>query len=167
MSINLSATLIRRAIDENGDIELTFSVKGYANKQIAINVMKSSPFRLSLTEIGRKRSYEQNALMWALIHEVAEHLNQTDEDTYINALELADAKYEYIACLPEASDILKEHYRAIKLMNTFEHNGKTFNQYKVFYGSSKMNTKEMTKLIDTVMQMARELDIPVDEERYL
>ena len=52
-------------------------------------------------------------------------------------------------------------------MNTFEHNGKTFNQYKVFYGSSKMNTKEMTKLIDTVMQMARELDIPVDEERYL
>lgn len=167
MSTNFTATLIRRAMDESGDVELTFSVKGYANKQIANTVIKSSPFRLSLTEVGKKRSLEQNALMWALIHEIAEVMHQTDEETYTNALELADAKYEYIACLPEASDILAKHYRAIKLMNTFEHNGKTFNQYKVFYGSSKMSTKEMAQLLETVLQMARELDIPVDEERYL
>lgn len=167
MTTNLNATLTRRAtLDEEG-VELTFTVKGYANEQIAKSLSKNIPYRISLSEVGSKRSIEQNKLLWLLLHEVAEHLNQTDEETYINALELADAKYEYIACLPEASDILKEHYRAIKLMNTFEHNGKTFNQYKVFYGSSKMNTKEMTKLIDTVMQMARELDIPVDEERYL
>lgn len=167
MAINFTATLIRRAMDESGDVEMTFSVKGYANKQIASSVIKSSPFRISLAEIGSKRSLEQNALMWALIHEIAEVMHQTDEEVYINALELADAKYEYIACLPDASDILAKHYRAIKLMNTFEHNGKTFNQYKVFYGSSTMNTKEMNKLIETVLQMARELDIPVDEEKYL
>lgn len=167
MAINFTATLIRRAMDESGDVELTFSVKGYANKQISNDIVKHTPFRVSLTEIGTKRSLEQNALMWTLIHEVAEVMHQTDEEVYTNALELADAKYEYIACLPDASDILAKHYRAIKLMNTFEHNGKVFNQYKVFYGSSTMNTKEMNKLIETVLQMARELDIPVDEERYL
>lgn len=167
MATNFTATLIRRAMDESGDVELTFSVKGYANKQIAINVEKSSPFRVSLTEIGKKRSLEQNALMWALIHEISEVMHQSDEDTYINVLELANVKYEYVASLPQAEGLLKESFRALKLMNQFEHNGLTFNQYKAFYGSSKLNTKEMAQLLETVLQMARELDIPVDEEMYL
>lgn len=167
MATNFNATLIRRAIDEDEGVELTFRVKGYSSENIAKSIAKNTPFRVALTEVGNKRTLNQNALMWALIHEISVKLAQSDEDTYINALELAEAKFEYVACLPEAEHILTNNYRAVKLMNSFEHNGRTFNQYRVYDGSSKMNTKEMGKLLDTVIQMAVELDIPVDEGRYL
>lgn len=167
MATNFNATLIRRAVDEDEGVELTFRVKGYSNENIAKALSKNTPFRVALTEVGNKRTLNQNALLWALIHEVAQKMSQTDEDTYVNALELAEAKFEYVACLPEAEHILTNNYRAVKLMNSFEHNGRTFNQYRVYDGSSKMNTKEMSKLLETVKQMAIELDIPVDEGRYL
>lgn len=167
MATNFNATLVRRAIDEEEGVELTFRVKGYSNEQIAKSIVRNTPFRVALTEVGNRRTLNQNALMWALIHEISIKLSQSDEDTYINALELAEAKFEYVACLPEAEHILTNNYRAVKLMNSFEHNGKTFNQYRVYDGSSRMNTKEMGKLLDTVIQMAVELDIPVEEGKYL
>lgn len=167
MATNFNATLVRRAIDEEEGVELTFRVKGYSNEQIAKSIVRNTPFRVALTEVGNRRTLNQNALMWALIHEISLKLAQSDEDTYINALELAEAKFEYVACLPEAEHILTNNYRAVKLMNSFEHNGKKFNQYRVYDGSSRMNTKEMGKLLDTVIQMAIELDIPVEEGRYL
>lgn len=167
MATNFNATLVRRAIDEEEGVELTFRVKGYSNEQIAKSIVRNTPFRVALTEVGNRRTLNQNALMWALIHEISIKLSQSDEDTYINALELAEAKFEYVACLPEAEHILTNNYRAVKLMNSFEHNGKTFNQYRVYDGSSRMNTKEMGKLLDAVIQMAVELDIPVEEGKYL
>lgn len=166
-SHNYNAKLIRRMTDEEGNIEVTFLVKGYANKLAVSELKKDLDYRIQLAEISSKRSNEQNKLLWLLLHEISEKLHQSDEDTYINALELAEAKFEYVACLPEAEHILTNNYRAVKLMNSFEHNGRTFNQYRVYDGSSKMNTKEMGKLLDTVIQMAVELDIPVDEGRYL
>ena len=77
----------------------------------------------------------------------------------MEALERAGAKFEYIAVLPEAERLLKESFRAVKLMNQFEHNNRLFNQYKVYYGSSKMNIKEMTLLLETVLDMASEVGI--------
>ena len=166
MAASFNTILRNRTYDDEGHLELTFTVEGYTSKAIAQALVKGEKYRISLTAYGNKRTLEQNAYMWALIHEVALAMGQTDMEVYINALEIAEAKYEYIACLPEAEGLLKQQFRAIKLMNQFEHNGRTFNQYKAFYGTSKMNTKEMTTMIDTVNQMAVELDIPIDEERF-
>ena len=42
-----------------------------------------------------------------------------------------------------------------KVLNEFEHKGKTFLQVKVFYGSSKLDVAEMAKLLDIVIMMAQ------------
>lgn len=101
--------------------------------------------------------------MWELIHEIniargTERAND-DWDIYIEALQRAGAKSEYIASLPEAEDLLKKQFRAIKKMNSFEHNGRIFNSYRVFIGSSQMNTKEMKQLLETVLDMASEVGV--------
>ncbi len=168
--MNFTANYLKRVVNEDGDTEVTFKISNYRDKEVIKELQKDVPYRISCNVIKSKRSLEQNALMWKIIHEinVARGTERaTDEwNIYIEALERAGAKYEYLAVLPEAEKLLKEQFRAIKLMNSFEHNGRTFNSYKVFYGSSKMNTKEMTLLLETVLDMAAEMDIYPKETEF-
>lgn len=156
---------IKRVVNEDGYSELTILVENYRNQHLIKELEKDKDYRIELNLVKSKRSLEQNALLWKLIHEISQHINGTrandddDWNIYLSALEKTGAKFEYIAVLPEAENILREQFRAIRLMNSFEHNGRTFNSYKVYYGSSKMNTQEMTLLIETVMDMAAECGI--------
>lgn len=86
---------------------------------------------------------------------------ETGEVLFNNELleQLEGVKTEYIAALPETEDTLKKQFRAIQYCNSFEHKGRTFNQYRVFVGSSKMDKAEMALLLDTVMDMASEVGI--------
>lgn len=168
--MNFTANYLKRVVNEDGDTEVTFKISNYRDKEVIKELQKDVPYRISCNVIKSKRSLEQNALMWKIIHEinVARGTERATDDwnIYIEALERAGAKYEYLAILPEAEELLKDQFRAIKLMNSFEHNGKTFNSYKVFYGSSKMNTKEMTLLLETVMDMAAEMGIYPKETEF-
>ena len=87
----------------------------------------------------------------------------TDEyEIYVMCLERANAKFDYIGALPEAEQALKENFRAVKYIKPIDLNGKQGNMYKVFIGSSKMDTKEMNILIDTVLDVAQEVGIETD-----
>lgn len=161
--MNITCEYLKSVTNEESDKEITFLVRNYKDKEQIKDLEKEKPYRISLNLIKSKRSIEQNALLWSLIHEISvargtERAND-DWDIYLEALERAGAKFEYIAVLPEAERLLKESFRAVKLMNQFEHNNRLFNQYKVYYGSSKMNIKEMTLLLETVLDMASEVGI--------
>lgn len=156
---------IKRVINEDGYSELTILVENFRNQQLIKELEKDKDYRIEMNVVKSLRSIEQNSFLWKLIHDISIHFNgerasdEDDWDIYLTALERAGAKCEYIAVLPEAEKILREQFRAIKLTNSFEYNGNKFNSYKVYYGSSKMNTKEMTLLIETVMDMAHECGI--------
>lgn len=156
--MKINATFERFSYTASGDIELTFRTSRVA-EQYARSLEGGSTYALEAIKAKPKRTLEQNALMWALIHDIAEHRNgransENEWEVYIEALERAGAKYELITCLPKAETILRETSRAIKLLTSTEIKGKTFNSYKVFYGSSKMNKEEMAKLLDEVIDIA-------------
>lgn len=165
--MNFTANYLKKVTNEEGNTEITFVINNYRDKEVIKELEKDVPYRIGCNVIKSKRSIEQNKLMWALIHEinVARGTERATDDMniYIEALERAGAKYEYLAVLPGSEAILKEQFRAIKQMNSFEHNGRTFNSYKVFYGSSKMDTKEMTTLLETVLDMAAEIGVYIRE----
>ena len=163
--MKINATFERQSYDREGDIELTFKTSRVAD-QLAQSLEYGGTYILEAVKAKPKRTLEQNALMWALIHDIAEHRNgraNTDNEweVYIEALERAGAKYEVLTCIPEAEKILKDTSRAIKFIASSEVHGKTFNAYKVFYGSSKMNKAEMTKLLDEIINIAYEEGIDV------
>lgn len=106
-----------------------------------------------------KRSIEQNRLLWKLIHTIAKETHQDDMDVYCACLERADAKSDYIITAYDMEDDLRKCFRGVRFMRKQEVNGKECNIYKVYIGSSKMNTKEMTELIEITMQIASEYDI--------
>jgi hypothetical protein len=57
-------------------------------------------------------------------------------------------------------DALRHSFRGVKFIRMQEVNGKDCYVYKVYIGSSKMDTKEMTELLDITFQLCAELSIP-------
>lgn len=163
-----NANYVRKSRNEDGRLEITLEVNSVHDEQI-IEEIEKALYRVSMTPVKSKRSLDQNAYLWTLLHDISVARNgelatsESDWEVYIEALERAQAKFEYVACLPEAYELLKRQFRATKIMNEFEHNDKKFLQLKVFYGSSKMDVKEMAKLLDTVIMMAQEEGVELRE----
>ncbi len=130
--------------------------------EIIPELLKLDMDKLYLCEIKEpksKRTIEQNKMLWQLIHSIAKATHQDDMDVYCGCLERADALSDYIITAYDMEDDLRKCFRGVRFMRKQEVNGKECNIYKVYIGSSKMDTKEMTELIDITMQIANECGI--------
>ena len=84
-------------------------------------------------------------------------------EVYCELLERADAKSDYILARPETEEGLRKNFRGVKFIRQQIVNETIFNVYKVYIGSSKMTTKEMTELLEITLKMCSELRIPTME----
>ena len=109
------------------------------------------------------RSLQQNKMLWELIHLIAKKQNQDDMEVYCALLERADAKSDYIITATEMEEALRKNFRGVKFIRKQLVNDKECNIYKVYLGSSKMNTREMAELLDITIQLCSELQIPTLE----
>lgn len=158
---SINATYARRQTTEEGKVEIVFTLGSYADELIATALEKGTLYRMNLTQAKSKRTLEQNALMWATIHEIAvaengENATTDDEwEIYLQCLMQAGAKNEVVVVRQEALPMLAETFRAYKELGTIESpNGWQMAQVRVFYGSSKMDAGEMGKLLDVVIDRA-------------
>ena len=138
-------------------------------KQIIADLLKldmEKTYICDIKEPKSKRSLEQNKLLWALIPRIAKETSQDDIDVYCAVLERADALSDYVITAVDMQDTLRKSFRGVKFIRMQEVNGKNCFVYKVYLGSSKMNTAEMTELIEITMQVASELGIDTREEWY-
>lgn len=127
---------------------------------------KDKLYVCEITEPRSKRSIQQNKMLWQLIHAIAKKTHQDDMEVYCACLERADALSDYIITAYDMEDDLRKCFRGVRFVRTQEVNGKECNIYKVYIGSSKMDTKEMTELIDVTLQICDELGIPTMEFYY-
>ena len=116
-------------------------------------------YLVEVKEPKSKRSIQQNKMLWQLINTIAKETHQDDMDVYCACLERADALSDYIITAYDMEDDLRKCFRGVRFIRKQMVNGKECNIYKVYIGSSKMNTKEMTELIEITMQIASEYDI--------
>ena len=148
--------------DGNGNAIVSFKVGNFLHKSYLKELDPEKTYAIEIKEVKAKRSIQQNKYMWALIHEINVAINGRagdDMEIYTMCLERANVKFEYIACVPEAEPALREAFRAIKFIQKVHTKGRETNMYKCFIGSSKMSTKEMTDLIETVLDVASEVGI--------
>ena len=124
----------------------------------------SKKYLVEIKEPKSKRSLEQNKLLWLLIHKIAKATYQDDMDVYCTALERADALSDYVITAIDMENSLRKSFRGVKFLRMQEVNGRECFVYKVYLGSSKMNTKEMTELLEIVYQMCGELGIATMED---
>lgn len=154
--------------DEQGNIELVLSVapeSKYNVKAFIENVRRrKESFTGSFDVRKRKRTLDQNALMWKLLTIYADAINGgrrggiTPEDLYMRML----SKYgiaEFLMVLPEAETTLKNVFRVVQKVDTRDYNGVEMCVFKCYYGSSKYNTKAMSNLIEGIFDELAEIGI--------
>ena len=157
MRINGTLQEVRQG---DGTAIVSFKINNIRHAMMAGEIDKDKLLSIEVKPAKSKRSAEQNRYMWALLHEIDVVMNgensNAEWDIYCDALERAGAKFEYLMCRTEAEDMLKGYFRAVRYAMPAEDG---FGWYKCYWGSSKMDTKEMTKLIDCILDMAAEAGI--------
>lgn len=110
-----------------------------------------------------KRSLDANAYMWVLVSKLQEKLDIPKEDIYKDAIKNIGV-YEVIPVKNEAVE---------KFIQAWKHNGlgwicettksklEGFTNVLAFYGSSTYNTKEMSRLINLIVQECQQLNIEI------
>lgn len=146
--------------DEDDNLVISFVVKkeDRTTGLLAYKETKSLPrLEVEIKAYKSKRSLEQNRLLWALLEKMAKAVScrnttVTREECYCLMLEEAGVKYELLYALPQAENELRKSFRAVRNTGEIEIiNGKEYAVYQCFVGSSKFNTKEMTELIEAVL----------------
>ena len=138
-------------------------------REIVAELLKLDMDKFYVCEIKEpksQRSLEQNKLLWMLIHRIAKETYQDDMDVYCGVLEKADALSDYVITAVDMEEALRKSFRGVKFIRMQEVNNKECFVYKVYLGSSKMNTAEMTELIEITMQVCSEYGIDTREEWY-
>lgn len=110
----------------------------------------------------KKRSNDANALCWKLCTEIANVLRADKDSIYLDMLK----KYGQSDIVSVLSSVaVKGYFKYYDEFGKGTVNGKEFTHYKVYKGSSEYDTREMSILIDGIIDEAKALDIEVISER--
>ena len=117
-----------------------------------------------IKEYKSKRSLNQNAYFYKLIGEIADLLKVSK--TEINLKMLKEYGQSEIISVLSSVDV-KPFFRYYEEIGRGTVNGKEFTHYRIYKGSSEMNSKEMSILIDGTVKEAEQLGIPTLTEKEI
>ena len=162
--MKIIAKYLGHLFDNKHRAELRLRVDNVRHTQLLNELDDTKEYYVELREVKSKRSIQQNRYMWALL-KALEEKSETDMIVwYCMALEECEARYDYVLGTKDIFTNLVSSFRAVQRVGKRIVNDKELTIYKCFYGSSKMNTKEMTKLIDKIIEYCNEYYI--DTEIY-
>ena len=124
--------------------------------EIVEQLKNENKLNIDLKKYRKRRSLNSNNYAWELITQIANIVGNSKEEVYLEMLKRY-GQSQMISVLAEidVSKILRYYEEAGQSIL----NGKTFKHYKVYTGSSEMDTKQMTILIDGIVSEAKELGI--------
>lgn len=145
----------------NGKVEITFTCDKSILRQFE-SLKDDIDLTVQVKEYRQKRSLSQNAYMWVLLDEIAKAVNRSKEDVYRELVK----DYGVFEIIPLKDEAVKRfnHNWAKNGLGWFtdvlgKSKLKGYTNLIVYYGSSTYNTKEMTRLLDAVINECQELGI--------
>lgn len=150
-------------VDIINKIFITFEI----NKNIDVSLIDellNKDLDITFKPHKEKRSNDANSYMWVLCDKIAQKINSTKEEVYRDAIRNVGV-FEIVPIRKDAVERFTE---------CWEHNGtgwvcdnlgesKMDGYIKIatYFGSSTYNTKEMARLVDYIVEDAKEQDIEV------
>lgn len=122
---------------------------------------KDTIYDVKITKHREKRSLNANSYLWKLVTEIGNALSKSKEKVYLQML-IDYGQSEMVSILSEID--VKGYFKYYKLAGTSILNGKEFNHYKIYKGSSEYDTKEMSILLNGVVQEAKNLGIKTKDD---
>lgn len=117
---------------------------------------KNKDKKFTIKEFREKRSLDQNAYCWKLITEIGNVLRKSKEEVYLQMLK-DYGQSEIVSILSSINP--KGYFKYYEAIGTGIVNNREFTHYKIFKGSSEFDSKEMSILLDGVIQECKQLGI--------
>ena len=110
-----------------------------------------------IKEHRAKRTLTQNSYYWVLVNELANCLRKSKEEVHFDLLK----DYSQVALVTLKSNVdIKGYIRYYEFERETIISNVKFNIYKVYKGSSEMDKKEFSILLDGLIQEAQQQGIP-------
>lgn len=141
-----------------GDLTITFSVNEKSVLTEYEKIKDCKKLKVKVEKYREKRSLDANAFLWKMLGEISAVLRTDNWSVYLQMLKRY-GKYTYIAVKPSVVDAVKKQWREVEEIGEVEIGGQKAIQLLCYFGSSTMDTKEFSILLDGVIGEARELGI--------
>ena len=120
--------------------------------------LHDKPVEIIIKRYREKRSLDANAYLWALIGKIGDALRESKEEIYFDMLKRY-GQGGAVSVEQKYAEDFKRSYKYNDFLGSSTLNGKTFQHFRFWVGSSEYNTEEMSILIDGVVREAKDLGI--------
>lgn len=135
-----------------------------------LDELKDKELKVQISVWRQDRSLNANNYCWKLLDEIAQRMHSTKEEVYQEIISKVGV-FEILPIRNEALDNFVEKWksRGLGWVCNIMRDSKIPNYTNViaYYGSSVYNTKEMSRLIDEVVQEAQALGVQVKTPQEL
>ena len=111
-----------------------------------------------IKEKKKKRSLTANSYYWSLLNQLASVMRMDNQECHFLMLKRY-GQYEVVSICSDV--VLHGYFKYYEEIGKGKVNGKEFTHYKIYKGSSQMDSKEFAILLDGVRSECEEIGIPV------
>ena len=148
---------------EGGWLMLRPSREDMGKAMAFIRKKKDRLYEAALKEHRKKRSLDANAYAWVLIGKLSEAMRLPPVEVYRQAIQNIGGNFEVLPVREDAA----EHFRRVwesqglgwPCVDMGQSKISGYRNLRVYYGSSTYDTRQMSALIDTLVQDCKALDI--------
>lgn len=142
-----------------GKMRITLEVNERAAVVAGHEALQGCDLDIKLGKHREKRSLDANAMLWACLGEIAQALSTDKWEIYLQMLKRY-GKYTYILVTEKAVEAVKQQWRESEVVGEVDVNGRKAYQMLCYYGSSTLNTKEFSTLLNGVVSEMVEMGLP-------
>lgn len=146
-------------------IDYTGKIGSVINEIFSLD--KDTIYDVKIQKHRKKRSLNANSYCWVLLGEISKIMRIPKDEIYRNIIKQL-GKYEILPIKNEAVDTFIKAWTSKGLGWICEILGDSkldgYTNVVAYYGSSVYNTKEMSILLDGIVQEAKNLDIKTKED---
>ena len=148
----------------NDNLLLTLEINEEPTEELE-KIKDIEKLSIDIKKYRKKRSLDANALLWVCLGKIANELRADKWDIYLQMLKRY-GKYTYICVKPSVVEAIKTQWRECEEIGEVDINGQKSVQMLCYFGSSHLDTKEFSVLLDGVISEMKEMGIetPEDEE---
>ena len=154
----MKTTILRTGREYDGTVTATFVVPHAQADDI--HALIGEDISVEVKKYREKRSLTQNAYAWVLITKIAQCISPpvSKEDVYVDMLKHY-GQGGMVTVIKEKSDDILRAFDYYEITGEKEAKGKAFLTVKVFVGSSKYDSHEMSVFVSGIVEEAKDLGI--------
>ena len=144
-----------------GKFHITFSINEPSAVQ-EVDKLKDCKLSIKATKYREKRSLDANRMLWACLGEIASAMSPPADkwDVYLLMLKRY-GKYTYICVKPNMVEAVRMQWRECEVVGDIRINGEDAVQMLCYFGSSTLDTKEFSVLLEGVVSEMSEMGLQI------